>query len=72
MFVTTSSFSSGARQYVEQIPQRIILIDGERLTDLMIEHDVGVRISRAVKVKRIDEDFFGEGRSPSINFIGVY
>lgn len=60
VFVTTSSFSSGARQYAEQIPQRIILIDGKRLTDLMIEHDVGVRISRAVKVKRIDEDFFGE------------
>ncbi|WP_235510629.1 restriction endonuclease [Tsuneonella troitsensis] len=61
VFVTTSSFSSGARQYAEQIPQRIILIDGVRLTDLMIEHDVGVRISRAVKVKRIDEDFFVEG-----------
>lgn len=61
VFVTTSTFSSGARQYAEQIPQRIILIDGERLTDLMIEHDVGVRISRAIKVKRIDEDFFAEG-----------
>lgn len=61
VFVTTSTFSAGARQYAEQIPQRVILIDGARLTDLMIEHDVGVRISRAIKVKRIDEDFFGEG-----------
>ncbi len=61
VFVTTSTFSSGARQYAEQIPQRIILIDGARLTDLMIEHDVGVRISRAIKIKRIDEDFFGDG-----------
>lgn len=61
VFVTTSTFSSGARQYAEQIPQRIILIDGTRLTDLMIEHDVGVRVSRAIKIKRIDEDFFGEG-----------
>jgi restriction system protein len=52
---------SGAKHYAEQIPQRVILIDGERLTDLMIEHDVGVRISREIKVKRIDEDFFGEG-----------
>ena len=60
VFVTTSSFSSGARQYAELIPQRIILIDGARLTDLMIEHDVGVRVSRAIKIKRIDEDFFGE------------
>lgn len=60
VFVTTSIFSAGARQYADQIPQRVILIDGARLTDLMIEHDVGVRISREIKVKRIDEDFFGE------------
>jgi restriction system protein len=58
VFVTTSTFSLGARQYAEQIPQRIILIDGARLTDLMIEHDVGVRVSRRVAMKRLDEDFF--------------
>lgn len=58
VFVTTSSFTSGAISYAEQIPQRVILIDGARLTDLMIEHDVGVRVSRTVKLKRIDEDFF--------------
>lgn len=61
VFVTTSTFSGGARDYAKQIPQRVILIDGARLTDLMIEHDVGVRVSRSVKIKRIDEDFFGEG-----------
>jgi restriction system protein len=60
VFVTTSSFSSGAREYVKQIPQRVVLIDGDRLTDLMIEHDVGVRINRRVAIKRIDEDFFSE------------
>ncbi len=60
VFVTTSAFSSGAREYANQIPQRIILIDGSRLTDLMIEHDVGVRVSRTVRIKRIDEDFFEE------------
>lgn len=61
VFVTTSTFSSGARQYAEQIPQRIILIDGGRLTDLMIEYDVGVRVNRRVAIKRLDEDFFSEG-----------
>lgn len=60
VFVTTSTFSAGASQYAEQIPQRVILIDGARLTDLMIEHDVGVRVSRTISIKRIDEDFFGE------------
>jgi restriction system protein len=38
----------------------VILIDGERLTDLMIEHNVGVRTSRAMEFKRLDEDFFTE------------
>ncbi len=60
VFVTTSAFTSGAIGYAEQIPQRVILIDGARLTVLMIEHDVGVRASRTVKIKRIDEDFFEE------------
>ena len=35
MFVTTSSFSSGARDYAHRVPQRIILINGEELTRLM-------------------------------------
>jgi len=61
VFVTTSTFSEAARQYVKQIPQRVILIDGARLTDLMIEYGVGVRISRTVQLKRIDEDYFGDG-----------
>lgn len=60
VFVTTSSFSSGAREYARHIPQRVILIDGQRLCDLMIEHNVGVRVSRSVHIKRIDEDFFAE------------
>lgn len=60
VFVTTSSYSSGAREYVRHLPQRVVLIDGERLTELMIEHDVGVRISRKIEIKRLDEDFFEE------------
>lgn len=61
VFVTTSTFSSGAHEFARHLPQRIILVDGARLTDLMIEHDVGVRVSRAVAIKRLDEDFFTEG-----------
>jgi restriction system protein len=60
VFVTTSSFSATATEYVRHIPQRVILIDGERLADLLVEHDVGVRISRILAVKRVDEDFFVE------------
>jgi restriction system protein len=58
VFVTTSSFSSNAIEYVRHLPQRVILIDGDRLTELMVEHDVGVRLSRAISIKRLDEDFF--------------
>jgi restriction system protein len=58
VFVTTSSFSSPAIEYARHLPQRVILIDGERLAELMVEHGVGVRISRTVAVKRLDEDFF--------------
>ena len=58
VFVTTSSFSQHAFEYAEALQQRVILIDGSRLAELMIEFGVGVRVSRTVKVKRLDEDFF--------------
>ena len=45
---------------MERVPQRLILIDGERLVSLMIENNVGVRVNRAVELKKIDEDFFLE------------
>lgn len=60
VFVTTSSFSSQAVEFVRHLTQRVILIDGERLADLMIEHNVGVRVDRSVEFKRLDEDFFSE------------
>lgn len=60
VFVTTSCFSKQALDYARNLQQRIILIDGNRLSDLMIEFGVGVRTSRVVEVKRLDEDFFSE------------
>ena len=60
VFVTTSTFSRQAIDYVRALQQRVILIDGNRLSELMIEFGVGVRVSRVVEVKRLDEDFFAE------------
>ena len=60
VLVTTSTFSAQAVEFVARIPQRVILIDGKRLTALMIEHSVGVRSSRVIEFKRLDEDFFAE------------
>jgi restriction system protein len=60
VLVTTSSFSTQATDYVRHLRERVILIDGQRLAELMTEHNVGVRVSRAIEFKRLDEDFFSE------------
>ena len=61
VFVTTSSFSKGAVEYAIKVPQRIILIDGKKLDQLMVQYGVGVRVERTVEIKRIDLDYFDEG-----------
>jgi restriction system protein len=53
VFVTTSSFTSGAVQYAQRVPQRIILIDGSELTRLMMQYGVGVRTDRTVEVNAL-------------------
>lgn len=60
LFVTTATFSQQARDYVEKISKRIILLDGEELADLMIRHNVGVRISETYEIKKVDEEYFSE------------
>lgn len=60
VFITTSRFTDDALRTAERLPQRIVLIDGDRLAQLMIRHDVGVRIAETLHIKRIDEDFFLE------------
>lgn len=58
VFITTSRFSAGAAEWVKGVPARIILIDGQRLAQLMIEYGVGVQVERTYRVVKIDEDFF--------------
>jgi len=58
LFVTTSSFTGSARETADYLSKRIVLIDGEQLTRLMIRHNVGCRIEEILHVKKIDEDFF--------------
>ena len=60
VFVATSYFSAQAVDFARHLQQRVILIDGKQLADLLIEHNVGVRINRTIEFKRVDEDFFGE------------
>lgn len=61
VFITTSTFAQTARDYVRSIEKRIVLIDGEALARLMIEHDVGVTAAEVFQVKKIDSDYFENG-----------
>jgi len=60
IFITTSRFTDEARNYVSQIGSKIVLIDGEQLTNLMIENDIGVSTISLYPVKKIDTDYFDE------------
>lgn len=58
VFITTSHFTSEAQDYVRRISRRIVLIDGQMLARLMYDHGVGVRTTRTLDVKRIDDAYF--------------
>ena len=58
MFVTTSSFSPSAKETADMLSKRIVLIDGQLLTRLMIRFDIGCRVEEVVHIKKLDEDFF--------------
>ena len=58
VFITTSKFSPQAIEFARSV-ERIVLVDGEKLASLMIEHEVGVTL-RPVKVPKLDSDYFDE------------
>lgn len=60
VFLTTSAFSSEAYDYVSRIESKIVLIDGNLLANLMMDHNVGVSSIAAYELKRVDTDYFTE------------
>jgi restriction system protein len=58
IFITTSSFSTDAKDYARRIDKRLALLDGDDLIDLMLKHGVGCRTVRTYEVKAIDQDYF--------------
>lgn len=60
VFITTSGFTKDALEYVKTITHKVILIDGEMLSQLMIENNVGVSGVISYEVKKIDSDYFVE------------
>jgi restriction system protein len=59
IFITNSNFSSEATNFISAIEYKIVLIDGKRLAELMIDYDIGVSEVSTYKLKRIDSDYFG-------------
>ena len=60
VFITTSNFTRDAKEYVDTIDSKIVLIDGNQLAQFMIDHNVGVSIERTYEIKRVDSDYFTE------------
>lgn len=58
VFITTSGFTREARDYVERIEKRVVLIDGSELAHLMFDAGVGVSVIERYEVKTIDNDYF--------------
>ena len=60
IFITTSQFSQDAKEYVNRIEKKIVLIDGEQLAQFMIDHGIGVTELVSYTVKKVDQDYFSE------------
>ena len=60
VFLTTGTFTREAAEYVKNLDKTVVLIDGDRLAELMIEFNLGVTLEQTYEIKRIDSDFFEE------------
>jgi restriction system protein len=58
VLITTSQFSSDAYDYVSRIGKKVVLIDGRRLAELMIEYKLGVNTVSTYEVLKVDKDYF--------------
>ena len=60
VFITTSDFTREAVEYVRNIDNKVVLINGALLANLMIDHNVGVSLAATYEIKKIDSDYFLE------------
>jgi restriction system protein len=58
VFVTTTHFSPGAAEFCARLTRRVVLLDGRRLAELMVKHNIGVTVRQAYFVKGIDSRYF--------------
>ncbi len=60
VFITTSQFSKDALEYIGMIEKKVVLIDGKRLAELMVQYDLGVAPKESYQIKAIDTDYFSD------------
>lgn len=60
IFITTSKFTKEAIEYTPRNETKIVLIDGEQLAQLMIDHNLGCTTQQIYELKKVDSDYFGE------------
>ncbi len=58
VFVATADFSAGAIDFCARLSRRVVLIDGSKFADLMIGHNIGVKVKESIELKRVDADYF--------------
>jgi restriction system protein len=58
VFITTSTFAKPAREYAESIDAKVVLIDGPKLAEYMVDYGIGVTRVREYEIKAVDNDFF--------------
>ncbi len=60
VFITTADFTKDAKDFVKNIPSKVVLINGQRLANLMIDFGIGVTTRTRYEIKEMDSDYFGE------------
>ena len=61
IFITTSSFQASVEEFVTRgSPTKIVLVDGEKLIDLMVKHRIGTRMKQSYEICEIDQNYFDE------------
>lgn len=58
IFITTADFSQEAEDYAGRIETKIVLIDGQSLAQMLIDHGIGVTVVASYEIKRLDQDYF--------------
>lgn len=66
IFVTTAQFSNAAHDFVAAVSRRVVLVNGDQLADIMIRHNIGVRVRETYQFKELEPVYFGQAHQPAV------